>query len=84
MEKWSQGLFPGQLTLPPTPKQELKLRLLTLHSLASEPHILTYEDLNSTLGLPSPATLETLITEAISNGLISAPLSPTSIPKAVA
>jgi COP9 signalosome complex subunit 7 len=56
---------------------------LTLLSLASEPHPLTYDYLSSTLALPSFSTLETLITEAIYNGLISARLSPASTPPTV-
>jgi COP9 signalosome complex subunit 7 len=66
-----------------TPQQEHKLRLLTLLSLASEPHPLTYDYLTSSLTLPSPSTLETLITEAIYSGLITARLSPTSTPPTV-
>jgi COP9 signalosome complex subunit 7 len=66
-----------------TPPQQKKLTLLNLLSLASEPHPLTYDYLTSTLSLPSISDLESLVIEAIYNGLITARLSPTSIPPAV-
>jgi COP9 signalosome complex subunit 7 len=66
-----------------TPPQQHKLTLLTLLSLASEPHPLTYDYLTSSLSLTSPSALEALITEAIYNGLITARLSPTSSPPTV-
>ncbi len=66
-----------------TPQQEHKLKLLTLLSLASEPHPLNYDYLTSALFLDSPSALEGLITEAIYSGLITARLSPTSSPPSV-
>ncbi|ERF75346.1 hypothetical protein EPUS_00139 [Endocarpon pusillum Z07020] len=66
-----------------TPQQQHKLTLLTLLSLASEPHPLTYDYLTTTLYLDSAAALEALITEAIYSGLITARLSPTSSPPIV-
>jgi COP9 signalosome complex subunit 7 len=65
------------------PQQQHKLKLLTLLSLASEPHPLTYDYLTSTLAIPTPSALENLITEAIYNGLITACLSPASTPPTV-
>ncbi|KAF7510090.1 hypothetical protein GJ744_007194 [Endocarpon pusillum] len=66
-----------------TPQQQHKLTLLTLLSLASEPHPLTYDYLTTALLLDSAAALEALITEAIYSGLITARLSPTSSPPTV-
>lgn len=66
-----------------TPQQQHKLTLLTLLSLASEPHPLNYDYLTTTLFLDSSAALEAIITEAIYSGLITARLSPTSNPPTV-
>jgi COP9 signalosome complex subunit 7 len=70
--------------LPPlTPQQRHKLTLLTLLSVAGESEPLTYDYLISALSLPSSSAFESLITEAIYNGLINARLSPTSTPPVV-
>lgn len=74
----------GTPDLPPlNAAQQHRLALLTLLSLASEPDPLTYEHLISALFLSSTSDLESLITEAIYNGLITARLSPTSTPPMV-
>lgn len=66
-----------------TPPQQHKLTLLTLLSLISEPKPLTYDRLISGLSLPSASALESVVTEAIYNDLITARLSPNSTPSAV-
>ncbi|KAJ6171161.1 COP9 signalosome complex subunit 7 [Penicillium chermesinum] len=63
--------------------QTRKLRLLTLISLASEHKPLTYKTLKSALSLSTNAELETLVTDAIYNSLITATLSPCSSPPTV-
>ena len=58
--------------------QTLKLRLLTLLTLASKPSTttLTYPALQSALGLATPAELEALVTSAIYAALLHARLDP--------
>lgn len=70
--------------LPPlTPLQQQKLTLLTLLSLASEPQPLTYDYLIPSLSLPSASALETVVIEAVYNGLVLGRLSPSSTPPSV-
>ncbi|KAI9854680.1 MAG: hypothetical protein M1824_006632 [Vezdaea acicularis] len=65
-------------SLPPlSPPQQTKLRLLTLLSLPpSSRH--TYSSLLTLLSLPTPASLESLLTSAIYASLLSARLSPST------
>ena len=64
-------------TLPSlTPLQSTKLRQLSLLSLASKPHQLTYAHLLSALSIPDVRALEDLIISAIYAGLSTAQLNP--------
>ena len=54
--------------------QALKLRQLTLVSLARYPHMLSYEHLREVLELPSSRALEDLVISAIYAGLLTAKL----------
>ncbi|PLN76401.1 hypothetical protein BDW42DRAFT_21488 [Aspergillus taichungensis] len=71
--------------LPPlTPPQTLKLRLLSLLTLAATTQPpLTYPTLMTALSIAAPADLESLITTAIYANLITARLAPASHPPAV-
>ncbi|RVX69606.1 hypothetical protein B0A52_06670 [Exophiala mesophila] len=79
--------------LPPLDAaQTYKLRQLTLLTLASPfapvndtnaTHHLTYASLMSSLSLSSPSELESLVTQSIYSGLLTARLSPTSYPPVV-
>ncbi|KAJ5454436.1 COP9 signalosome complex subunit 7 [Penicillium daleae] len=82
------------LTRSPTPpatpnlpklsaEQTLKLRLLSLLTLATTTKPLTYQTLMQSLSLPSTADLESLVTTAIYANLISARLSPASTPPTI-
>ncbi|KAJ5496086.1 COP9 signalosome complex subunit 7 [Penicillium diatomitis] len=63
--------------------QALKLRLLSLLSLAATTKPLTYQSLINALSLSTAADLEALVTTAIYANLISARLSPASNPPTV-
>lgn len=63
--------------------QTLKLRLLSLLSLAATTKPLTYQSLIDALSLSTAAELEALVTTAIYAGLVSARLSPASNPPTV-
>lgn len=63
--------------------QTLKLRLLSLLTLARTLRPLTYESLMSALEISTTSELESLVTTAIYSSLITARLSPTSSPPAV-
>lgn len=71
--------------------QLLKLRQLSLLTLSSPfapstgttTNNLTYESLLNSLSLPDAASLESLVTQSIYSGLLTARLSPTSIPPTV-
>lgn len=70
--------------LPPlNPEQTLKLRLLSLLSLAPAIKPLTYQSLMDVLSIPTPAELESLVTTAIYSSLLTARLSPASHPPTV-
>jgi COP9 signalosome complex subunit 7 len=64
-------------------EQTLKLRLLSLLTLATTTKPLTYQTLMKSLSLPTTADLESLVTTAIYANLISARLSPTSTPPTI-
>ena len=63
--------------------QALKLRQLTLLSFAFSSTAPTYANLLTALSLPTPQSLETLITASIYAGLLTARLSPASTPPTV-
>jgi COP9 signalosome complex subunit 7 len=63
--------------------QALKLRQLTLLSFAFSSTTPTYANLITALSLPTPQSLETLITSSIYAGLLTARLSPASMPPTV-
>lgn len=63
--------------------QTLKLRLLSLLSLAPTIKPLTYESLMEALSISTPTELESLVTKAIYSSLITARLSPASDPPTV-
>ena len=76
---------PPPLTLLPTanptlptlpPPQSLKLRHLTLLTLATSHAFLTYAHLQTALSLPTPRALEDVVIRAIYAGLLSATLDP--------
>lgn len=80
----------SQLTIAATPdlpklstEQTLKLRLLSLLSLAVTVKPLTYQSLMTALSLSSTAELESLVTTAIYASLITARLSPATNPPTV-
>ncbi|KAI1453066.1 hypothetical protein F4805DRAFT_387511 [Annulohypoxylon moriforme] len=63
--------------LPPLNEaQALKLRQLSLLTLARDPHNLTYPSLQTSLDLPTPRAVEDLVISAIYAGLIEAQLDP--------
>ncbi|OOQ91073.1 COP9 signalosome complex subunit 7 [Penicillium brasilianum] len=77
-------------TTPETPnlpklsaEQTLKLRLLSLLTLASTTKSLTYQTLMKSLSLSTSADLESLVTTAIYANLITARLSPASTPPTI-
>ncbi|KAI0881537.1 uncharacterized protein GGS22DRAFT_172432 [Annulohypoxylon maeteangense] len=84
LEIFSHGTYQTYTTaqtstpsLPPlNDAQVLKLRQLSLLTLARNPHNLTYTNLQTTLGLPSPRAVEELVISAIYAGLIEAQLDP--------
>ncbi|KAI1191502.1 PCI domain-containing protein [Nemania serpens] len=64
-------------SLPPLNEaQALKLRLLSLLSLARDPRNLTYVALQQSLGLPSARAVEDLVISAVYAGLVDAQLDP--------
>ena len=63
--------------------QTFKLRQLSLLTIASSPIPLTYANLISALSLGSAISLETLLTQSIYSGLLTARLSPTTTPPTV-
>lgn len=81
------------LTFPPfsatpnlpqlTDEQTLKLRLLSLLSLAASVKPLTYDTLMDSLSISAAADLESLVTTAIYASLITARLSPATSPPSV-
>ena len=64
-------------------EQTLKLRLLSLLSLAATVNPLTYDILITTLSISTPSELESLVTTAIYSSLITARLSAASHPPTV-
>lgn len=77
---WSQAT-PGLPSL--NEAQTLKLRLLSLLTLARTLRPLTYGSLMSALEISTTSELESLVTTAIYSSLITARLSPTSTPPAI-
>ncbi|KAJ6021212.1 hypothetical protein N7540_006716 [Penicillium herquei] len=76
--------YQGTPNLPTlSAEQSNKLRLLTLITHATRPKPLTYNSLQTALGLPNAGDLEALVTTAIYSGLLQARLSPTTIPPSV-
>lgn len=81
MLTWHEKATPN---LPPLNQdQTLKLRLLSLLSLAPTLKPLTYDSLMNALSITTPAELESLVTTAIYSSLITARLSPASNPPTV-
>ncbi|KAK6949004.1 hypothetical protein Daesc_009076 [Daldinia eschscholtzii] len=81
LEIFSFGTFTGytQLAdkLPPlNDAQTLKLRQLSLLTLARDPHNLSYATLQQNLGLPDSRAVEDLVISAIYAGLVEAQLDP--------
>ncbi|OTA80548.1 hypothetical protein M434DRAFT_401717 [Hypoxylon sp. CO27-5] len=84
LEIFSYGTFAGYTqalnTTPSLPKlndaQALKLRQLSLLTLARDPHNLSYTALQQALSLPDARAVEDLVISAIYAGLVSAQLDP--------
>ncbi|KAI0137600.1 hypothetical protein F4776DRAFT_101453 [Hypoxylon sp. NC0597] len=84
LEIFSYGTFAGYTqalnNTPSLPKlndaQALKLRQLSLLTLARDPHNLSYSALQQALSLPDARAVEDLVISAIYAGLISAQLDP--------
>lgn len=84
LEIFSYGTFAGYTqalnNTPSLPKlndaQALKLRQLSLLTLARDPHNLSYSTLQQALSLPDARAVEDLVISAIYAGLISAQLDP--------
>ncbi|KAI1414956.1 hypothetical protein F5Y13DRAFT_157603 [Hypoxylon sp. FL1857] len=84
LEIFSYGTFAGYTqalsTTPSLPKlndaQTLKLRQLSLLTLARDPHNLSYATLQQALALPDSRAVEDLVISAIYAGLIEAQLDP--------
>ncbi|ODM22728.1 COP9 signalosome complex subunit 7 [Aspergillus cristatus] len=87
LEIFAWGTWKDYQSTPNLPKlnqdQTLKLRLLSLLSLAPTIKPLTYEALMEALSISTPAELESLVTKAIYSSLITARLSPASDPPTV-
>ncbi|GAB1216847.1 hypothetical protein ATERTT37_006066 [Aspergillus terreus] len=87
LEIFAWGTWQDYQATPNLPQlneqQTLKLRLLSLLSLAATTKPLTYETLMSALSISAPAELESLVTTAIYASLIAARLSPASSPPTV-
>lgn len=95
LELFSYGTYQEYMSTPNlptlTPAQTQKLRQLSLLTLASPFHPvqdpkadpLTYSSLTTSLDLSTPHQLESLVTSAIYAGLLTARLSPMSIPPRV-
>jgi COP9 signalosome complex subunit 7 len=86
-QPWSRKITLRTPATPNLPKlsaeQSLKLRLLSLLTLATTTKPLTYQTLMKSLSLPTTADLESLVTTAIYANLISARLSPASTPPTI-
>jgi COP9 signalosome complex subunit 7 len=80
LEIFSYGTYSTYIStasLPPLNEQQtLKLRQLSLLTLAKNPHSLSYKALQSALGLSDARALEDLVISAIYAGLLSAQLDP--------
>ncbi|KAK2733249.1 cop9 signalosome subunit 7 [Colletotrichum kahawae] len=80
LELFSHGTYAAYQTTPNLPPlndaQTLKLRQLTLLTLARERSNLSYSNLQNALDLPTPRALEDLVISAIYAGLIDATLDP--------
>jgi COP9 signalosome complex subunit 7 len=87
VKKTNSNNHPPKPATPNLPKlsaeQTLKLRLLSLLTLATTTKPLTYQTLMKSLSLPTAAELESLVTTAIYANLISARLSPASTPPTI-
>ncbi|KAJ5380160.1 COP9 signalosome complex subunit 7 [Penicillium cataractarum] len=87
LEIFAWGTWQEYQETPNLPKlsaeQTLKLRLLSLLTLASTTKPLTYQALMKSLSLPTTADLESLVTTAIYANLITARLSPASTPPTI-
>ncbi|EYE92757.1 uncharacterized protein EURHEDRAFT_415122 [Aspergillus ruber CBS 135680] len=87
LEIFAWGAWKDYQSTPNLPElnqdQILKLRLLSLLSLAPTIKPLTYESLMDALSIPTPAELESLVTKAIYSSLMTARLSPASDPPTV-
>ncbi|EXJ83566.1 hypothetical protein A1O1_07189 [Capronia coronata CBS 617.96] len=96
LEVFSWGTYAEYKGMPGLPEldepQTLKLRQLSLLTLASPfapsdgttvTDALTYPSLLQSLSLPDAASLESLVTQSIYSGLLTARLSPTSSPPVV-
>ncbi|GLI76480.1 hypothetical protein PoHVEF18_004753 [Penicillium ochrochloron] len=87
LEIFAWGTWQEYQATPNLPKlsaeQTLKLRLLSLLTLATTTKPLTYQTLMNSLSLPTTADLESLVTTAIYANLISARLSPASTPPTI-
>ncbi|KAJ5168194.1 COP9 signalosome complex subunit 7 [Penicillium canariense] len=87
LEIFAWGTWQEYQATPNLPKlsteQALKLRLLSLLTLAATTKPLTYQALMKALSLSTTAELEALVTTAIYANLISARLSPASTPPTV-
>lgn len=77
---FSYGTYADYLSTPDLPplneQQRLKLRQLSLLSLARDRRNLSYEKLIAALDLPSARELETLVMEAVYAGLLDATMDP--------
>ncbi|KAJ5221789.1 COP9 signalosome complex subunit 7 [Penicillium citrinum] len=84
LQIFAWGTWQEYQATPNLPKlsseQTLKLRLLSLLSLAATAEPLTYPSLMNALSFSSTAELESLVTTAIYENLISARLSPATTP----
>ncbi|KAI0183148.1 PCI domain-containing protein [Xylaria flabelliformis] len=81
LEIFSYGTYDSyhtlSTTLPPlNDAQALKLRQLSLLTIAKSPHNLTYEALQHGLGLHNPRAVEDLVISAVYAGLVDAQLDP--------
>ncbi|KAI1334339.1 PCI domain-containing protein [Xylariaceae sp. FL0016] len=80
LEIFSHGTYATYTSTPNLPSlndaQILKLRQLSLLTLASDPHNLTYAALQQDLALPDARAVEDLVISAIYAGLIEAQLDP--------
>ncbi|CEO60072.1 Putative COP9 signalosome subunit 7 [Penicillium brasilianum] len=87
LEIFAWGTWQDYQETPNLPKlsaeQTLKLRLLSLLTLASTTKPLTYQALMKSLSLSTSADLESLVTTAIYANLITARVSPASTPPTI-